>query len=65
MNDAKLCKDCKHHTMVDPGPFYALQYACDVEKLIDVVDGKPVYRKCSFQRSEKGKCGPDGKLFEV
>jgi hypothetical protein len=37
---------------------------CDVDKLIDPVDGEKVYRRCYDMRRPKERCGPDGDLFE-
>lgn len=68
------CKDCRHSHMVNTSPaVYSLLglsvlfddvMACDVEGMIDPVDGKPLYRKCAHLRKEGAKCAPEGKLWE-
>ena len=35
----------------------------EVQK-VNIVTGKFIHITCSFSRTEKGKCGPQGKLWE-
>jgi hypothetical protein len=57
-----LCKDCAHFYKVYIG-LYDVP-ACGQEKLIDLVDGEQIYRRCSVMRASDGKCGPEGVLFQ-
>ena len=58
-----LCKDCAHFNNVWIG--LTDIPGCGQEKLIDLIDGKPLYRRCSVMRSSDGKCGPEGILFRA
>lgn len=60
-----FCIDCKHHLEIQTEVSgFSYVHVCSVEGKIDLVDGKPVYRRCDVMRSTKHACGPDGKLFE-
>lgn len=59
----KLCIECEHHKRIDTGAF-ELRHVCAEEKLVDVVDGQPVYRRCEFVRGKEGRCGIEGKLHK-
>lgn len=61
----KLCKDCKHFHKVYRGVFLPETPGCNVEQMVDLIDGDKIYRDCRIQRAEHGKCGPDAKLFEL
>lgn len=60
----KLCKDCIHHSEIRVS-FLQYEHVCDVEKLIDNVDGEILYRKCKRMRDEGMACGPEAKLFDT
>lgn len=70
-----ICTNCKHHKKIrkpSGNPFYdsICGYmlpevdVCCVEQIVDLVDGKPLYRLCGVMRKKDGKCGVNGKLFE-
>lgn len=60
----KLCIDCKHHHLYTTT--YTLetnQHGCDVDGIIDPVDGSKRFRMCADMRDFR-HCGPEGKLWE-
>jgi hypothetical protein len=73
--EMNYCKDCRHSHTVNQAPAcYSLLglsvlfddvMACDVEGMVDPVDGRPLYRKCAYLRRVDAKCGPEGKLWRM
>ena len=57
-----LCTTCGHHE--DIGWMIPV-HGCGQEVRHDPVDGKRLYRRCAYARSEKGACGPEGKLWKA
>lgn len=76
MNDTqKFCKDCKHARprLYRAWPWQKWRFdwdsarcAANHKPFYHPVHGRDVQKDwfCEFERMEKGKCGPDGKLFE-
>lgn len=59
----RLCKHCHHYRL------HAQGHACvlHVKSEVDVVTGHPFQTgrvDCYAERSDKGRCGPDGKLYK-
>lgn len=59
----KLCINCIHYVEVYQGVSTII--GCDRKKLVDLTDGRPVYKRASGERSspDEDRCGPEGKFF--
>lgn len=61
----KLCKDCKHFVVVYTTPPAPNYYGCNVDGIINPVNGGSLYNSCNRMRAGSGNCGPEGKLWEA
>ena len=62
----KLCKDCKYCRKDGILFVIILTYDCfHPSTPIDPVTGKKIASSCEKARSDKGLCGPGGKLWEA
>lgn len=60
----KLCKDCRHYRSYEN---WSSLDSCEHPSLplrTEVVRGERLAYTCSEVRASRGKCGPDGVLFE-
>ena len=59
----RICVECRHHHRIGRREGEELCKHPEVQK-VNIVTGKPIHITCSFSRTEKGKCGPQGKLWK-